>query len=184
MSGRAAKAGLQVAGAAMVVLFGWLTYRYFDGRALLRHLSGLARHPAAMAAAVFVYGTSFWLRAWAWKQYVGKPLVFSIYWRGVLLSLLINHLVPVKMGDAARVAVLARQPGVSAAEAIESVAVMRLLDMAVLGVFAAAGVYVYMHRIPGLPLAGAAAAGGALVLVMFRRPLRLERLWRRWRTVL
>ncbi|MED4299361.1 lysylphosphatidylglycerol synthase transmembrane domain-containing protein [Geobacillus stearothermophilus] len=185
MSGRAAKAGLQVAGAAMVVLFGWLTYRYFDGRALLRHLSGLARHPAAMAAAVFVYGTSFWLRAWAWKQYVGKPLVFSIYWRGVLLSLLINHLVPVKMGDAARVAVLARQPGVSAAEAIESVAVMRLLDMAVLGVFAAAGVYVYMHRIPGLPLVGAAAAaGGALVLVMFRRPLRLERLWRRWRTVL
>jgi hypothetical protein len=160
MSGRAAKAGLQAAGAAMVVLFGWMTYRYFDSRALLQHLAGLARHPADVAAAVFVYGASFWLRAWAWKQYVGKAIAFSVYWRGVLLSLFINHLAPVKMGDAARVAVLARQPGVSAAEAIESVAVMRFLDMGVLGGFAAAGVYVYMHRIPGLPLAGAAAAAG------------------------
>ncbi|OXB90782.1 MULTISPECIES: lysylphosphatidylglycerol synthase transmembrane domain-containing protein [Geobacillus] len=185
MSGKlAAKVVLRTAGAALLFIFVWLTYRYFDIRLLLRHLAELVRHPADLAAAAFVYGMSFWLRAWAWKQYVGKPIAFSVYWRAVLLSLFINHLAPVKIGDAARVAVLARQPGVSASESVESVAVMRLLDMAVLGSFAAAGMYVYMHRIPGVPLLAAlAAAGLVLALAVFRRPLRMERLWRRWRTV-
>ncbi|MGP3559580.1 lysylphosphatidylglycerol synthase transmembrane domain-containing protein [Geobacillus sp. BK01] len=185
MSGkRAAQAALRVAGVALLFIFAWLTYRYFDSRLLLRQLAELVRHPADLAGAAFVYGVSFWLRAWAWKQYVGKPIAFSVYWRAVLLSLFINHLVPVKIGDAARVAVLARQPGVSVGEAVESVAVMRLLDMAVLGGFAAFGMYMYMHQIPGIPLLAAlAAAGFVLVLIVFRRPLRIDRLWRRWRTV-
>ncbi|MBB6282778.1 lysylphosphatidylglycerol synthase transmembrane domain-containing protein [Geobacillus subterraneus] len=183
MSGKlAAKVVLRTAGAALLCIFAWLTYRYFDTRLLLWHLAELVRHPADLAAAALVYGMSFWLRAWAWKQYVGKPIAFSVYWRAVLLSLFINHLVPVKIGDAARVAVLAHQPGISASEAVESVAVMRLLDMAVLGSFAAVGMYVYMHRIPGAPLLAAlAAAALVLALAVFRRPLRMERLWRRWR---
>lgn len=137
-----------------------------------------------MAAAAFVYGLSFWLRAWAWKRYVGKPIAFSVYWRAVLLSLFVNHLAPVKIGDAVRMALLARQPGVSASEAIESVAVMRLLDMAVLGGLTVIGMYAYMHYIPRISLlAAAVAAGFVLTVIVFRRPLRLDRLWRRWRSV-
>ncbi|CAM3909727.1 hypothetical protein Gste01_00161 [Geobacillus stearothermophilus ATCC 7953] len=185
MSGKpAAKAALQAAGLALLFFSAWLTYRCFDGRQMLHHLSRIVSRPIEMAAAAFVYGLSFWLRAWAWKRYVGKPIAFSVYWRAVLLSLFVNHLAPVKIGDAVRMALLARQPGVSASEAIESVAVMRLLDMAVLGGLTVIGMYAYMHYIPRISLlAAAVAAGFVLTVIVFRRPLRLDRLWRRWRSV-
>ncbi|MGZ0086625.1 lysylphosphatidylglycerol synthase transmembrane domain-containing protein [Caldibacillus thermoamylovorans] len=181
---RAARLARVMVGAALIALFAWLTHRYFDGRLLLAPLAELARQPVRFAAVLVVYGASFWLRAWAWKQYVGKPLGLSVYGRAVLLSLFVNHVAPVKIGDAARVAVLARQPGVSPGEAVESVAVMRFLDMAMLGGWTVIGTYAYRHHLPRVPLlAAAVAAAVVLTVVVLRRPLRLERLWRRWRTV-
>jgi glycosyltransferase AglD len=141
---------VRLAGAGLVLVFLWLTYRYFDGKALLRQLHLLFQRPDTLAWMLIIYGASFWLRALAWKSYVGKPISLIVYAKGIFFSLLINHIAPFKVGDIARVAVLAKQKDVSVDEAVHSVAVMRLLDMLVLCLLSAWGMYAYVHRFPAI----------------------------------
>lgn len=150
MKRKHATIAVRLAGAGLVLVFLWLTYRYFDGKALLRQLYLLFQRPDTLAWMLIIYGASFWLRALAWKSYVGKPISLIVYAKGIFFSLLINHIAPFKVGDIARVAVLAKQKDVSVDEAIHSVAVMRLLDMLVLCLLSAWGMYAYVHRFPAI----------------------------------
>lgn len=140
----------RLVGAGLVLVFLWLTYRYFDGEAFLEQLQLLLQRPDTLAWMLIIYGASFWLRALAWKSYVGKQISFIVYAKGIFLSLLINHIAPLKVGDIARVAVLAKQKDVSVDEAVHSVAVMRLLDMLVLCLLSVWGMYAYVHRFPAI----------------------------------
>jgi glycosyltransferase AglD len=129
----------------LVALFISLTYRYFDGKKLLYHFSLMIKQPGKLLLMAAVYGTSFWLRAIAWKWYVQKNIHLRVYMNGLFLSLFVNHLVPVKVGDLIRIGVLAKQPNVSADEAFHSVAALRMLDMLVLLIFSLFGVYFYFE---------------------------------------
>jgi glycosyltransferase AglD len=150
MKRKHATIAVRLSGAGLVLVFLWLTCRYFDGKELLRQFHLLLQRPDTLAWMLIIYGASFWLRALAWKSYVGKPISLIVYAKGIFFSLLINHIAPFKVGDIARVAVLAKQKDVSVDEAIHSVAVMRLLDMLVLCLLSAWGMYAYVHRFPAI----------------------------------
>jgi glycosyltransferase AglD len=150
MKRKHATIAVRLAGAGLILVFLWLTYRYFDGKELLRQFHLLLQRPDTLAWMLIIYGASFWLRALAWKSYVGKPISLIVYAKGIFFSLLINHIAPFKVGDIARVAVLAKQKDVFVDEAIHSVAVMRLLDMLVLCLLSAWGMYAYVHRFPAI----------------------------------
>ncbi|BDG37018.1 lysylphosphatidylglycerol synthase transmembrane domain-containing protein [Saccharococcus caldoxylosilyticus] len=150
MKRKHAMAAVRLVGAGLVLVFLWLTYHYFDGEVLLEQLHLLFRRPDTLAWMLIIYVASFWLRALAWKSYVGKPISLIVYAKGIFLSLLINHIFPLKAGDIARVAVLAKQKDVSVDEAVHSVAVMRLLDMLVLCLLSAWGMYAYANRFPAI----------------------------------
>ncbi|WP_111644575.1 lysylphosphatidylglycerol synthase transmembrane domain-containing protein [Paranoxybacillus vitaminiphilus] len=132
-------------GGILVVLFILLTYRYFDGNRLLHHFSSMMKQPDKLLMMAAVYGASFWLRALAWKWYVRRNIPLEVYMNGLFLSLFVNHLAPIKIGDLVRVGVLAKQREVSVDEAIHSVAVLRMLDMFVLLLFSFIGVYFYFE---------------------------------------
>ncbi|QPA30290.1 lysylphosphatidylglycerol synthase transmembrane domain-containing protein [Thermaerobacillus caldiproteolyticus] len=142
------KITIRLIGIGLVVTFLWLTYHYFEGSKLLDHFHLLLTAPDKLTVMFVVYGVSFWLRALVWKSYVGKDISLTVYLKGLFMSLLINHLAPMKIGDIARVAVLAKQRGVSVDESIHSVAVMRIMDMLVLCLFSACGMYMYLNRFP------------------------------------
>jgi len=148
MKRKYATIAVRLTGAGLALVFLWLTYRYFDRKALLKQLFLFLQRPGTIVWMLLIYGASFWLRALAWKAYVGKPISLLVYAKGIFFSLLINHIAPFKVGDIARIAVLANQKGVSVGEAVHSVAVMRLLDMLVLCFLSAWGVYTYVHRFP------------------------------------
>jgi glycosyltransferase AglD len=136
---------IRVIGGILVVLFILLTYRYFDGNRLLHHFSSMMKQPDKLLMMVVVYGTSFWLRALAWKWYVQKNVPLAVYMSGLFLSLFVNHITPVKIGDAVRISVLAEQKNVSVAESLHSVAVLRLFDMLLLLFLSAWGIYYYFE---------------------------------------
>jgi uncharacterized membrane protein YbhN (UPF0104 family) len=150
MKRKHATAAVRLVGVGLALVFLWLTYRYFDGEELLEQLHLLLQRPVMLAWMLLIYGASFGMRALAWKLYVGKQISFIVYAKGIFLSLLINHIAPLKVGDIARVAVLAKQKDVSVDEAVHSVAMMRLLDMLILCLLSAWGMYAYANRFPAI----------------------------------
>jgi uncharacterized membrane protein YbhN (UPF0104 family) len=93
-------------------------------------------------AIIVAYSAAFVLRALVWKLYIGHAAIpFRIFLNGLLYSLFLNHVLPVKVGDAARAGYLAHHSGgtVSYISSFQSVAVLRILDMLFLGGVAAAG---------------------------------------------
>lgn len=173
MKRKRATAVVRVVGAGLALVFLWLTYRYFDGKVFLKRLHLLLRRPDTLVWMLLIYGASFWLRALAWKLYVGKPISLVVYSKGIFFSLFINHLAPFKVGDIARVAVLAKQKDVSVDEAVHSVAVMRLLDMLVLCLLSAWGMYAYVHRFPAISATVIGVVGivgvAAIVILLSRK---------------
>lgn len=143
-----AKLAIRLISIGFVVVFVLLTYRYFEGHMFLSHFRMMTNNPDKLAIMFAIYGASFWLRALAWKWYVGKNIPLTVYLKGLLMSLFINHLVPVKVGDIVRIAILAKQKEISIDESVHSVAVMRILDMLILFLFSACGAYVYLKQIP------------------------------------
>jgi glycosyltransferase AglD len=131
----------------LIVAFFFLSYHYFDFHMLLSHIVNILKQPDKLLLMFLMYGSSFLLRAFAWKWYVNKNIPFQTYMNGLLMSLFINHLAPIKMGDVVRIGILAKQQNVTADEALHSVAVLRMLDIFVLLVFAGCGVYYYFGEI-------------------------------------
>lgn len=90
----------------------------------------LLGHPYLIAVFFFMYFLSFWLKAITWKQYLnGKPRISSCI-LGILFSLFVNHVLPIKIGDLVRMKILTdRERTVTGEESIHSVIVLRVLDM-------------------------------------------------------
>jgi glycosyltransferase AglD len=136
---------IRMIGVVLAVLFALSAYRYLDGKMLAAHFSSMIKQPEKLAIMFVIYGASFWLRALAWKWYVQKNISLAVYMNGLFLSLFVNHITPVKIGDVVRVSVLAEQKNVSVDEAFHSVAVLRLLDMLLLLFLSAWGIYYYLE---------------------------------------
>ena len=134
----------------------------------------LLGRPWLLAVMLATYTGAVWLRAVAWKCLLAHPAgVFPLF--GALqASLLVNHLLPFKAGEVARVYLMSRR-GIPLAEATATTAVARLLDVAVLTAIAAglgAAVVSDARGIDGrallLPAAAIAGVGVALLLVRHR----------------
>jgi hypothetical protein len=133
--------GLLLIGARLSLFFSFvvLCFTLFDWHNVKGKLIELFSHPITLIMMSLLYGLAFLLRAGAWKLYVNKKVPFSIYLYALFYSLFINHVMPLKVGDAVRIGFLAKEKQVHWDEAVHSVLVMRLLDYLVLGFFAGAG---------------------------------------------
>ncbi|WP_373232057.1 lysylphosphatidylglycerol synthase transmembrane domain-containing protein [Cohnella sp.] len=135
------KTGLKSFLAALLfICFLIISWKWFDWADFLRHLGTLAQEPQWLAFMFGTYLLSFMLKAQAWRMYAGSQERFRIYFHGIIYSLLVNHLLPVKAGDIIRTGFLMKNARKTWDEALHSVAIMRLMDMLVLGVISLIGV--------------------------------------------
>jgi len=114
----------------IILIFVVLTTMFFDANYLWRTIKLIAQNPLWLLIMLCLYFFSFCLKAVAWKRYLkGKPSFFSCL-LGILYSLAINHLLPIKVGDLVRAEVLTnREKLVNREEAYHSVIVLRTMDM-------------------------------------------------------
>ncbi len=140
--GAAAGRSLALRVALGIVLTGvilLLVWRLADWSQISSAVRVLGIRPELIAVFLAGYTLAFGLRAFAWRQLAsGGVSVFSLF--SILQAVLLaNHILPFKLGEAARPLLAARQ-GMPAAEAAASAAVARLLDFATLVAIAALGV--------------------------------------------
>jgi glycosyltransferase AglD len=114
----------------ILIVFIFLTFHYFDAKQIWNGLIKLLEHPVLLVSIWLVYFFSFCLKAVAWQLYLKGKVQFSTCLLGILYSLLVNHLFPIKVGDLVRAKVLSmRDDKVNDEIAFHSVFVLRFLDM-------------------------------------------------------
>ena len=116
----------------LVVCSIFLTWQWFDSKEWLHDVMLLFHQPKWLVFMVIVYLASFLLKTAAWRIYAGQEVKFAVYFHAISYSLLVNHVLPIKVGDGVRTGLLMKDGGKSWEDALHSVAVMRLLDMLVL----------------------------------------------------
>ncbi|MBA2878484.1 hypothetical protein HNR63_001540 [Anoxybacillus kamchatkensis] len=129
-----------------IAMFIWMTVQHFNAQRLFDLMHTLVSQPWHASYMFIMYGLAFVLRAMAWKWYLPQAR-FQTCIDGLFASLFINHIFPIKIGDAARIGICARRDRISFAIVAESVIVLRLLDLLVLFFFAFFGAIVYMHTV-------------------------------------
>lgn len=134
-------------GAVCLLLFVVLSFHVLDVQSLFAQLRSLLHRPILLALLIILYGASFLLKAYAWRLYLHEKITLREGLYGLLYSLLVNHLSPLKIGDAVRIAAVTKRERVSFAEAAQSVIVMRLLDLLVLGLFGAFGTLLLFQQV-------------------------------------
>ena len=136
-SGRSAALRVGV-GLPLTVAVGLLVWWLADWSQMVDALRVLAGRPELLGLLVVSYTGAFLFRAVAWRQLMTAGAgVFGLF-TYLQAALLANHLLPFKLGEAARPLLAARR-GVPLSEAAGSTAMARLLDFASLIVIAAAG---------------------------------------------
>ncbi|MBM7566532.1 lysylphosphatidylglycerol synthase transmembrane domain-containing protein [Paenibacillus sacheonensis] len=132
---------LLVGGLGLTACFIWFTVRWFQGRMLGEAASRLLHSPGMLTLMTVGYGLSFWLKAISWRLYAGREKAdpLRLYIHPLFVSLLVNHMLPVKAGDLARTGLLARSASMRLDDALHSVAAMRVLDMASLLLIGSSG---------------------------------------------
>ncbi len=86
-------------------------------------------HPVEVALALLAYTGAFVLRSASWRPQVGTRVPTARLFALLMGALFLNHAAPAKAGDLARMYALSRW-GVSTAEAVVSVVLSRLVDLA------------------------------------------------------
>lgn len=132
-------------GLLLAFFFIYLSFRYFYAERLWQEARKFFVEKPLLILLIFVvYLVSFMLRAEAWRRYLGKSVKYISCLEGVLLSLFVNHITPLKVGDAVRIGILVLKekhikPDISA----HSVIVLRALDMSVLMLYSITGLIVF-----------------------------------------
>ncbi len=122
--------GLVLSAAAVVLIV-----RSIDISAAMRALSKAS--PAWVAVGTLVTALGYYLRALRWREILApraKPSVGSLFSATMVGFLAINTL-PARLGELVRAYVLARREKLPTATVLGSLAVERILDMAMLGIF-------------------------------------------------
>jgi glycosyltransferase AglD len=122
--------------------FFYLTFNYFDGEWILNGINTIIQSPIILMTILTVYLLSFCLKAVAWKVYLNGRPRFSTCLLGVLYSLFVNHLLPIKAGDFVRMKIMSNRDNISSEDAAHSVIILRMLDMFCLIVFTFIGLIV------------------------------------------
>ncbi|WP_053367325.1 lysylphosphatidylglycerol synthase transmembrane domain-containing protein [Bacillus sp. FJAT-27245] len=145
MKNRLGKKGLLYAGGLFFLpVFLYLSARHFSGEEIRAGLAGFfLENPLIIISVTIAYFLSFSFRAAAWRLYLGNRARFGSCLQAILLSLAVNHLFPVKIGDAFRIGLLTqKEKHIKADESAHSVIVLRLLDIFILLLLSAAGILI------------------------------------------
>ena len=126
----------------IVSFFFYLTFHYFDGEWIWKSIKAIIQSPIILFAILTAYLLSFCLKALAWKVYLNGRPRFLTCLLGVLYSLFVNHLLPIKAGDLVRMKIMSTRDDISDEEAAHSVIILRLLDMIFLIGFTSIGLFV------------------------------------------
>ncbi len=156
-----------------IAMFIWMTVQHFNAQLLFDLMHTLVSQPWHASYMFIMYGLAFVLRAMAWKWYLPQAR-FQTCIDGLFASLFINHIFPIKIGDAARIGICARRDRISFAIVAESVIVLRLLDLLVLFFFAFFGAVVYMHTVIRSAVIFPLVFGGIVMLFFVLRRIDLS----------
>src|SRR5918993_1960048 len=164
---RAARRWLGLLALAVAVVY---LARVVDPAELRAALAAVGRRPGALLGALVLYAAAFALRAWAWRR-VLPGLPYGQSWAALHVSLLGNHVLPFRLGEALRVTSVLRRTDLPAGPVTASAVALRGADL--LAVLALAAVAA--GALPGWGWAAGAAllalAGGAVLwLARLRRP--------------
>lgn len=168
--------------ALLAAAAGVMAFLYLQQEDEVSRLLRLFSHPLGIAAISAAYTASFLLKAWAWRLYTGGRLNHATAVQGLFASLFVNHVLPVKAGDLVRAGLGTRGGTLGWGESLQSVAVLRSLDLLTLGALAATGAVFFglweELRIAGYAFSAAIALGGLAVILLLgpklRRMLRLQ----------
>ena len=153
----------------IIISFLFLSYYFFDLSDLWCMFKKIWSRPDLILLIFVVYFLSFCLKAWAWKLYLHKKPRFLSCLIGILYSLFINHITPIKVGDLVRAGILSsRDKMVSVEESLHSVVVLRILDIVSLMGFTILGILVMdvPFSTPLLLILIAFVLGGGLLLLI------------------
>lgn len=154
----------------LIAAFLILSIYFLDADAILAEIKLLAFNPTFIAFILISYFLAFFARAIVWKLYLDNKVSLQTCMYGLFYSLLINHLMPVKVGDLARIGILkAREAKITSQEAINSVLVLRMLDTAVLFSMALSGLVILDLPVNTGMLAGVSVAGLVLAAILLKR---------------
>ncbi|MGG6430993.1 lysylphosphatidylglycerol synthase transmembrane domain-containing protein [Anoxybacillus sp. D401a] len=156
-----------------IAMFIWMTVQHFDAKLLFDLMHKLVSQPWHASYMFIMYGLAFVLRAMAWKCYLPQAR-FQTCSDGLFASLFINHIFPIKIGDAARISICARRDRIPFAIVAESVIVLRFLDLIVLFFFAFFGAIVYMRTVIRSAVIFLLVFGGIVVLFFILRHIDLS----------
>lgn len=149
MKRKSVKLLIKLIGGILAAGFIFLSIRYFHVEEFIKEMKDFFfGSPLLLSGITVCYFVSFILRAEAWRLYLGKKARFASCLQGVLLSLFINHITPIKAGDAVRISVLAwREKNIKPEISAHSVIILRVLDMLFLLLFSFIGLIVLAKSI-------------------------------------
>ena len=137
-------------------------------------LAALRAQPLLLVGLIAAYTGAFLLRAIAWRALATHRIGIFPMLAALQAALLVNHLLPFKMGELVRPA-LAGRCGLPLAEAAATTAVARMLDLAALiAIAAVVGPTLSLSAdgglwVQGLALPAAVTVGAGAALVLLRR---------------
>ena len=162
-------------GLALTIAVGLLVWWLADWAELAHAVVTLGQRPELLAALLVSYTAAFALRTVAWRRLMTSASGTFGLFTSIQAALLANHLLPFKLGEAARPLLAARR-GVPLSEAAATTAVARLLDFGCLILIAAVcGALVTSLdgrgdwlRSLAIPIVVVLGAGAALTLLRYR----------------
>lgn len=156
----------------IVLIFILLSVYFFDLSKLLSMTKNLLSRPDLIFLLLFLYFLSFCLKAFAWKRYLQQRPKFMSCLVGILYSLFINHISPLKAGDLVRAGILSsREENVTLEEALHSVIVLRILDIISLFMFTLIGLLIMNVKfsVPMWTIAIAITGLGTLLILIKKK---------------
>lgn len=164
------KAVKRVVSALLLSTFIMLSFYFLNTESIVNEGRMLAGNPVLLIMIMISYFTAFLARGIAWRLYLHNSVSLRSCLYGLFYSLLLNHLLPVKAGDLARIGIVkARENHLTAQEAVHSVVVLRGLDTAILFAMGIAGLVILDLPVNSLFLVSMSAIGVAMAVLLYFR---------------
>ncbi len=158
--------------ALTVVAVGYLL-RVADSGAVSASARAIGRHPVGLVVALLAYAAAFGLRVHGWRR-VLPTLSAGQAWAALHVSLLGNHVLPFRLGEALRVTSVIRRTTISLPLAIASSVTLRAADLLAVLVLAALGAPRLLADLAGFWTVAAAVLVGVVGVVAIQRLRRLR----------
>jgi uncharacterized membrane protein YbhN (UPF0104 family) len=152
----------------LITAFLIMTFYYLDVGKMIEEIRAIATKPGILLLIFSSYFLAFLARGAAWKLYLNNRVRLTTCMYGLFYSLLLNHLLPVKAGDFARIGVLkAREPDITGLEAFNSVIVLRVMDTIILFGMASAGLFFLELPLNGKFLVWLGVSGVVVTIILY-----------------